>query len=129
METETKTVPLEDVQVGDLVLLDVQCGFKSFRVSAKVEKATKTQITVKGNRYNRNRGIMIGSSGWNSNFVYEYKKEYDRTAEYKEYIARHNGIWSAEKIAKHPKRMEISIADAKLLEEIYARIQEIGNGN
>jgi hypothetical protein len=76
-----------DIEVGDLVLVPKNVrlvrmgGWRSFKVPAKVERVTKTQFVAGGDRFNKERGRLIGSDGFCNATVYAETE--DQAAQYK----------------------------------------------
>lgn len=62
---------LENVKVGDSVIFH---GAQRSEV-ARVLRTTKTQIEVKGRKFRKSDGRMVGGDGWSSTRIEPYSEE------------------------------------------------------
>lgn len=112
----------ENAQIGDEVLVTRNTGFRTYLVKSSIEKVTKTEITVDGNRYKKRNGLEVGSLHWDYHFAYPYSEERDQTAQYREHLLRSSAANCAKRIIQNSN--DLSPDDARMVIDIWKRMEK-----
>jgi len=140
-----ETIKFENIKEGDVVLVkaSISYGWRSelsFWVSAKVERVTKAQIEVKGKKYWKKNGAIVGTDSFDriynvGDFEYSDRKIVDQTEEYNLALIKYTTIKKIyskiEKLQKMsvPSLLELdSSLYVNILDALNKVVKEESNG-